>query len=237
MANTYFQFKQFTVFHDQTAMKVGTDGVLLGAWADVSFAKKILDIGTGTGLIALMTAQKSTAQINAVEIEKNAFIQAKKNVENSKWKTRITTYNIDFQTFARKSTDKYDCLLCNPPYFVNSYQSADFERMQARHNRSLPFDELLFGVAQLIGNRGVFYVILPCGEKENFIELASVQKLFCNKILQVKPTPNKAPKRVLLAFQKIEKPIMEQIISIETGVRHSYTDEYKEITKDYYLNF
>ena len=137
MGNDNFRFKQFTVFHNKCAMKVGTDGVLLGAWANLEDCESILDIGTGTGIIALMAAQRSNAEIEAIDIEKNACLQATENIENSPWPTRINVHNESLQLFAEKTEKKYSHIISNPPFFCNSLLSDDKNRQLARHPISL----------------------------------------------------------------------------------------------------
>ena len=156
MSNPYFQFKQFTVWHDQCAMKVGTDGVLLGAWASVERARRILDIGTGTGLVALMLAQRSLldAKIVALEIDEAAAGQARENVARSPWQERIEVVQADFKKY--RSSDKFDVIVSNPPYFVDSLECPDRQRAAARHNDSLTYEELLEGVNRLLAADGLF---------------------------------------------------------------------------------
>ena len=237
MANQYFKFKKFTINQNNCAMKVGTDGVIIGAWADCEGSTKILDIGTGTGLISLMLAQRSNAYIDAIEIDKNSFFQAKENILNSDWDNRINIFNISFQNFNKNKSNIYDLIVSNPPYFINSLKANTPERTNARHNNLLTHNELLDGVNRLLTKKGVFCLILPYEQTQGFIKLANKYGLYRNKILKVKPTANKEPKRSLIELRKENLKNEETFLIIEKDKRHDYTKEYKELTKDYYLAF
>jgi len=237
MPNDYFKFKQFTVFQDKCAMKVGTDGVLLGAWANCKNAKTVLDIGTGTGLIALMIAQRCNAKIDAVEIDEHAVIQASENVANSLWNDRINLIHQSFQDFINHSERKYGLIVSNPPYFQNSLVAPDQKRANARHNSELQLDEIIAGATKLLTDDGILSVILPYIEGTLFILQASQKGLYCNRQTKVLPKPGREPKRLLLEFMKTKKPLVEQEIIIELNKRHSYSDAYKNLTKDFYLSF
>jgi len=238
MANQTFAFKQFKINQEKCAMKVGTDAVLLGAWVNTANAKHILDIGTGTGIIALMLAQKSGAKIDAIDIDQNAFIQATENVNNCDWKSRITVHNISLQNFAEQEHEyKFDLIVSNPPYFVDSSKAMEESRTNARHTDQLRYDELLNGVLKLLSPAGKFYVILPTKESELFKELALENKLYLTKLTRVITRYDKPEKRWLMRFEFTQRSFSESSITIEKDERHSYTDEYKELTKDYYLAF
>lgn len=237
MSNQTFAFKQFKIVQDKCAMKVGTDAVLLGSWVNASNAKTILDIGTGTGIIALMLAQKSSARIDAIDIDLNAFIQATENVNDCTWKDRIEIHHISLQQFAKESDHKYDLIVSNPPYFIDSSKASEESRTNARHTDQLPFKDLLDGVLKLLSPNGKFYVILPTKESELFREDAEKHKLFLTKVTRVITRTDKPEKRLLMRFEFIQRAFSEDSITIEKDERHSYTDEYKELTKDYYLAF
>src|ERR1043165_8171653 len=237
MSNHTFAFKQFSIIQDKCAMKVGTDAVLLGSWVNASHAKTILDIGTGTGVIALMLAQKSAARIDAIDIDKNAFIQATENVNNCPWKDHIDVHHISLQQFAKESDHKYDIIVSNPPYFVDSSKASEESRTNARHTDQLPFKELLDGVLKLLHPTGKFYVILPTKESELFRDEAEKHKFFLTKQTRIITRTDKPEKRLLMRYEFIQRAFSEDSITIEKDERHSYTDEYKEMTKDYYLNF
>lgn len=232
---TPFQFKQFSVTQANTAMKVGTDGVLLGAWCSLS-NKHILDIGTGTGLIALMLTQRTrTALIDGLEIDKIASQEAQENFSNSDWSDRLTIINTAAQDY--QPTKKYELIVSNPPYFIDATKAPVNKRNTARHTDNLSFTELIEAVKRLLVEDGVFALILPVNEANLFIELANEQYLFLNRKCLVKPNPNKAPKRVLMEFSFTQTPIIEEELTIETEKRHEYTKEYISLTKDFYLKF
>ena len=237
MSSNEFVFKQFKIMQDKCAMKVGTDAVLLGSWVNTSNAKHILDIGTGTGIIALMLAQKSGARIDAIDIDANAFLQATENVNASKWKDRIEVHQISLQQYMIESERKYDLIVSNPPYFVDSSKALEISRTNARHTDQLAYDELLNGVLKLLDPNGKFYVILPTKESELFRVLAEENKLFLTKLTRVITRLDKPEKRLLMRFEFIPRAFSEDSITIEEDERHSYTEQYKELTKDYYLAF
>lgn len=236
--NTYFQFKQFRIYQDKCAMKVGTDGVLLGAWANIDTnTKNVLDIGTGTGLIALMLAQKSEATIDAIELDATAATQAIENSLLTPWHHRIRIIHADFKIFAQQATSQYDVIISNPPYFQSSLHTPNKQRTLARHNDSLSIDALLTGVLQLLQPEGFFYVILPLKEGQLLEEKANLAGLYCYKKMVVLPNPTAIAKRVLLCFSSKESEILEDNLIIETNTRGIYTAAYKELTKAYYLHF
>ena len=237
MANSHFKFKQFTIVQEKSAMKVGTDGVLLGAWTNCQHAKNILDIGTGTGLIALMLAQQSQAQIDAVEIDKNAAEEAQLNIQNSPWHNRVSVFNIPLQKFAQNKHKKYDLIVSNPPYFSKSKKAQQIARNIARHNDTLSVTDLLNGVNLLLTDNGEFNVIIPTEGHLKFIDTAKDIHLYCVKKLWVKPTPEIHPKRILLAFNKLKSNCIENTMVVESGGRHQYSAEYMELTKCFYLAF
>jgi tRNA1Val (adenine37-N6)-methyltransferase len=230
-----FRFKQFTINQDQTAMKVGTDGVLLGAWVPIENLQSILDIGTGTGLIALMLAQRSDAeQIDALEIEDGAYEQAVENFENSDWSDRLFCYHASLQEFVDEIDDQYDLIISNPPFYTDDYKSEDKERSQARFEAALPFEELIESSANLLSKNGYFALITPYKEEEKVLKIASKNQLFPQKITRVKGTEHAEIKRSLMLFSfQDNTPIIDELV-IEIS-RHQYTIEYKELVKDFYL--
>jgi tRNA1Val (adenine37-N6)-methyltransferase len=205
MPNNYFRFKQFTINQEKSVFKVGTDGVLLGACTDLTGAKKILDVGTGTGLIAIMTAQKSDAKIVAIEPEKDSFLEACDNVKASKWSNRIKVENIGFQRFFSTQNELFDIILTNPPYFRDSLKNPDAGKSTARHSESLTSREILEGSAKLLNPEGSLQVILPYTEGTLFIAEASAFGLFCTKIIKIKPVPAGEIKRLILKFERSKK--------------------------------
>lgn len=235
MPNSYFQFKQFTVYQNDCAMKVGTDGVLLGAWANTGGAKRVLDIGAGTGLLSLMVAQRSSAQILGIEIDGLAARQATENVERSDWRDRIKIENVSLQEFVVQTKEKFDFIISNPPYFNGSLKAESKERTMARHTDTLSYEVLLKSVSTMLTEEGRFAVVLPYSEKERFIPLAATHNLFTSRIVEVYPTPKSTPKRILAEFsrKKIECEVARMVI--ESGGRHQYSEEYVELTREYYL--
>ena len=236
MTNKSFQFKQFKIEHDKTAMKVGTDGVLLGAWVGLeSKPLSILDIGAGTGLIALMMAQRSDAElIDAIELNDEAYEQAVENFENSDWGDRLFCYHASLQEFSDEIDDTYDLIISNPPFYTSTYKELSKERALARHAESLPTHELLSSVAKLVSENGSCAFIIPYEATTSFIGLAKENKLFPCRITQVKGNQNSPVKRTLLQFSFFEKPVEKSELVIEIA-RHKYTSDYIELVKDFYL--
>jgi len=235
MANQHFSFKQFTIYQHLCAMKVGTDGVLLGAWANTENTKRILDIGTGTGLIALMLAQRTNAQIDAIDIDNDAVLQALDNVKNSPWCERINVYKTALQDFRLNETEKYDLIVSNPPYFNNSLKAPKANRTIARHTASLTHVDLLEHSKRLMTENGIICLILPVNEGLKIIDLGLNNGLFCNKMVYVHPTPNSKPIRLLLELSKIKNKTSIDSIEIETNVRHEYSSDFNKLVRGFYL--
>jgi len=236
MANTYFRFKQFTVYHDKCAMKVGTDGVLLGAWSAVESGGNILDVGTGTGLIALMIAQRSPAGVIwAVDNEESALGQAKVNIDNSPFSDRITLEGSTFQQFARQTTSRFDLIVSNPPYFSDALLPPLEQRAQARHSVTLTLDELLFSSRSCLAENGILSLILPYNRSDELEKLCEKHAFYLKRKTVVHPLPNTLPKRILveLALQQISQPEIRSLI-IEKS-RHHYTRDFTELVHDFYL--
>jgi tRNA1Val (adenine37-N6)-methyltransferase len=238
MPNDTFDFKKFSIKQDKCAMKVGTDAVLLGAWIISNGSKNILDIGTGTGVISLMLAQKSSANILAVEIDKQSTEQAKLNVSQSNYFSQIQVENVSIQDLAQKSEKKFDLIVTNPPYFIDSYKSIESNRTIARHSDSLPFDELIDSVIKLFDVKGKFCLILPKNEAGIFRKMAEIKGLYLSKLLRIRTKPDKeSEKRHLMQFEFKETEFSESTLVLEENESRNYTQAYKEFTKDYYLNF
>jgi tRNA1Val (adenine37-N6)-methyltransferase len=237
MANPYFKFKQFMVHHDRSSLKVGTDAVLLGAWADVADAKRILDIGTGSGVIALMLAQRSTAQIDAIDIDEESIKQAQENFSDSPWSEQLSAHNISLKNFAAATTVKYDLVVSNPPYFTDSFKPADPQRFSARHNDQLPIQELAENAAKLLSATGKFCVILPVKEAGLLTTALRNHGLFPEKELWVYSFTGKEVFRKLILFGRSQTVCLKEELTIETAPGQGYSKEYIELTKQYYLNF
>lgn len=232
-----FRFKQFSVSQAQSAMKIGTDNVLLGAWTPIdNFPQSVLDIGAGTGILALMLAQRTNAQtIDAVEIDEEAYIECSENFENSPWTDRLFCYFASFQEFVTEMEgEKYDIIISNPPFYTSDYQTECNSRNKARFENSLPFSTLIDGVASLLSDEGIFSVIIPFSEEEHFVQLASQKGLFTRKITRVKGNANADLKRSLIAFDKKSEVCISDLLIIEKE-RNVYTEAYTELTKDFYL--
>jgi tRNA1Val (adenine37-N6)-methyltransferase len=236
MSNNYFIFKQFTINQERAAFKVGTDGVLLGAAADIRGVKRILEIGTGTGLIALMLAQRSEAEIVALEPDYESYNQAVENVQLSEWNSRIMVINSDLQSWYSE-TEKFELIVTNPPYFTDSLKNPDIRKANARHNDSLTAEELLEGIATLLDETGKFQLILPYVEGNIFIAEAVKYGFYCNSILKIRPLPASEIRRLILTFSRKLTPPSEKFLTIEKGKRHEFTEEYKNLTKEFYLKF
>lgn len=238
MPGQSFVFKKFTVFQHDSAHKVGTDAVLLGAWAQVDKAQSILDIGTGTGIIALMMAQKSKAHIDAIDIEQSSYKQACENVRHSAWENRIDVHHSSLQDYVRSCHKKFDVVITNPPYFVDSYKAPDEVRSHARHNDTLPFAELIEGAKKLLQPDGKFYIILPTKEAGDFKNMAEKKGLHLLRRMRVKTKlTNDTEKRHMMMFSFLTGNLLDLTLSVEKDVHHDYTDEYKALTQDFYLHF
>jgi len=238
-----FKFKQFTVNQDKSAMKIGTDGVLLGAWTTVNNVMySILDIGSGTGIIALMLAQRSIAEnIEAIELDGDAFEQCVDNFQASPWDDRLFCFHAGFDEFVDEYTEEepdlaelYDLIISNPPFYAEEVTSGDTARDAARQNTSLPFEELINGVVKLLAPKGIFSLIIPFKEEEYLLELAEKVKLFPKRITRVRGHKGAEIKRSLLelSFEKGDVFENELIIELERNV---YTEDYITLTKDFYL--
>jgi len=230
-----FRFKQFSVEQGSVTMKVNTDGVLLGCWCNLSFFKgKALDIGTGTGVIALILAQRSTQlQIDALDIDEEAFRVSSQNFLNSPWYNRLHVFYSPLQDF--EPSEKYEVIITNPPYFENRYKSDKNEKNIARHTDSLPFEFLINFVHQNLSTEGLFHLILPADEGNFFIQLAELKGLFLVRKTNVASYQSKPIIRYLLSFSLQEKELEENEFFIYNGPNLGYTNEYIELTKDFYL--
>lgn len=230
-----FRFKQFNIRQDNTAMKIGTDGTLLGAWVNVNHASNILDIGTGTGVIALMTAQRNQkANITAIEINEDAIIDATFNIQESPWTDRVLLKNKSLQEF--ETGDKYDVIVSNPPFFENSLRSNSSNRNNARHTDSLHYLDILEFAKTHLSPKGVVAMILPVENAEKCIQDSANYGLSLKRKTWVKPVPQKPAHRIVfeLSNEIIDNPLENELI-IETGKRHDYSADYIALTNAFYI--
>ncbi len=239
MSNTYFQFKQFTVHQEYCAMKVCTDACLFGAWvaekagSNEVTVDRVLDIGTGTGLLSLMLAQQSTGMIDAIEIDKAAAKQAGENFAASPWKSRLRIYRSPAQAFSQPDNLPYDLILSNPPFFEHDLKSDDHKRNLALHSSELKLDELLLAVDRLLSPNGHFVILLPFHRNEAFKTMAFEKGYYLHHVMTVKQTQQHNYFRSMLLFGRKEVPSMQSVIIIrENGL---YTDSFRQLLKDYYL--
>ena len=217
-------------------MKIGTDGVLLGAWTPlINNPNAILDIGAGTGVLSLMLAQRSTAeQIDAIEIDEDAYEQCVENFETSPWGDRLFCFHAGLDEFVDDPEDKYDLIISNPPFYAEDFKTDDSQRDMARFQDAMPFEELIEAAALLLSDNGIFSVIIPFKEEAKFVSMCKELDLFPLQITRVKGTPTSDIKRSLLAFTRIEQTPLIDELTIEIS-RHQYTPEYIALTKDFYL--
>jgi len=231
-----FRFKYFSIYQEFAAMKIGTDGILLGAWVNCHNCKSILDIGTGTGVIALMMAQRNeNASIDGIEIDDNAIKDASMNFKNSTWSNRLNLIHLDVLKY--KTTKKYDLIVCNPPFFNNSLKPHDNSRALARHNDKLNIAEIAKFSSKKISDKGRICLVLPISSLEEVKLIFAKFHLELIRICYVKPKPHKQPHRVLLEFGKQKQSLQKEKITIENEGRHNYTDDYKNLTREFYTIF
>jgi len=218
-------------------MKVGTDGVLLGAWCPIDNRPfSILDIGAGTGILSLMLAQRSNAeQIDAIEIDENAYEQCVENFESSPWSDRLFCFHVGLDEFMDEPEDEYDIIISNPPFYSEDYKTESQQRDLARFQDALPFEDLVEATQLLLSENGIFAVIIPFKEEEKFINLCAKAELYPVKVTRVKGTPASEIKRSLLAFKRYELSVLTADELVIETARHQYTDEYSDLTQDFYL--
>ncbi len=233
MSNSYFKFKQFTIEQSDCAMKVGTDGCLLGSWFNCEESKRILDIGCGTGLIAIMAAQRSNAAITGIEIDCKAAMQARINADNSPWGERIEIINGDLLEYT--TGHRFDTIVSNPPYFVNSLKCDDTSRTLARHSDSLDCREFFKKCAELLTGNGCASIVIPCDIMDEWKTAAAEQNLYPTRTTFIRTTPKKTPKRVLIEFRfNTQEKSEENTLILETSPGE-YSDDAKRILSNFYL--
>lgn len=235
MGNDHFHFKQFTLNQGRCAFKVGTDGVILGAYADAGDVQSILDIGSGTGLIAIMLAQRSNAVIFAIEPDVESFAQMAENVSACKWSDRINIVNTRLQEY--HPGIKFDLIVSNPPYFTRSLRNPDARKSDTRHDDSLPHKELLECASGLLAENGKFQVIMPLAEGRLLIDEAISYGLYCNEILNIRPSPASEINRVVITFSGKDVEASGKYLITGDGRRTPFTEEYRNLTKEFYIKF
>lgn len=232
-----FRFKQFLIHQDRCAMKVGTDGILLGAWANTAHAGKVLDIGAGSGLIAIMIAQRTQdTLIHGVEIDEIASEQARENMQQSPWSDRLQIFRTSIQAFAKESDQQYDLIVSNPPFFTGGTFSTDQQKAFVRHTVKLSHSDLLGAVRTLLHKNGKFSVILPYLEGLRFVEVAATYHLYCSHMTEVRPKAGKNIERLLLQFEMEQQPMIQDELIIQNEKNNDYTEAFVNLTKDYYMN-
>ena len=239
MSNSYFRFKRFTIEQSRAAMKVGTDGVLLGAWCALRGEEQdILDVGCGSGLIALMAAQRTRdARIVGIDIDHDSCVQARENVGCSPWPDRVRIDEISLQDFASATEERFDHIISNPPFFLSSLRSPDKARSNARHAVTLPYAALALASALLLRQGGALSVILPFEEASVFIAEAAGCGLSVSRRTDVAPLPDMRLKRVLLELRKSLEIISWDTLVIGNSVGNGYSEQYIALTRDFYLQF
>lgn len=218
-------------------MKVGTDAVLLGVVADVENAGKILEIGTGCGVIALIVAQRSQARIDAIEIDEQSVIQARENAGNSPWKDRINIIHCPLQNYARRTVEKYDMVISNPPYFTHSLKSPFEKRNISRHDDELSFDDLIKGSSELMLPDASLWVILPLNQEREFMEKAIKSGLYIHSMMKINHKQGKKYQRIILQLRKSKaESVVEKDLSMKNE-DDSFSKGYVDLTNDFYLDF
>ncbi|MBK7175360.1 MAG: methyltransferase [Bacteroidales bacterium] len=230
-----FHFRKFSIDDNLTAMKVGTDAVLLGCWTEPGNALTILDVGTGTGILALMMAQRTSAEIDAVEIDSKAAEQAKANVDLSPWPDQIRIHPVSFQHFLAGNSKTYPFLISNPPFFNNSLKSPDPSRNTSRHDELLPVPELLKGVGSCLSENGIASFILPFSDYERWINSAADHGLFPYRACKVVPRHGKPASRVMIEFKRHKREFLKMETITIRELNGEYSAAYIELTRDFYL--
>ena len=229
-----FHFKHFSLFHHRSTMKVGTDAVLLGRWVEVKPDDCVLDIGTGCGIMPLMLAQKGVRKIDAVELDESSVKEAEINFSASQWREKLCVYNADIRYFT--SSERYDLIISNPPFFINSYKSETNRKNMARHtDDSLSFAELCASASRLLDDDGRFAVVLPLTESVEFLKEAEKNGLYQSKRMEIIPVEGKQPNRVNLELKKTFSERIDIERFVIRGTDDRFTVQYNDFLKDFYL--
>lgn len=236
LANNYFQFKKFRINQEGSAMKVCTDSCIFGAWIKEPGAQKILDIGTGTGLLSLMIAQTHSASIDAVEINETSFMQAKENFQNSPWKNQISVFHEDINHFIPHHGVLYDLIVCNPPFFKNHFKSSNPKRNEVLHDELLSLENLIHRIKKLIKSSGIFYIMLPFWQAIHFKKLAEKENFYPVKQLNVKEKEEKEIIRTFIAYSSNKKNAVGESELIIKNAENTYTNEFAMLLKEFYLH-
>lgn len=237
MSNDYFRFKEFTINQDKCAMKISTDAVLLGAWVKLNGCKRVLDVGTGTGILSLMVAQRFKGSIDALEIDAEAFTQAKSNIKRSLWYDRINLFHISFQEYVVKFKAKYSLVICNPPFFTSYLKSDNIKRNLARNTQSLSLFELVKNASLMLNNNGKIAVILPYELRNKFVKIVRQKNLDISRQTVVRHSKLHPPSRVLFEVRKkkvFNTEVDELVIQDISG--NGFSTDYINLTRVYYLN-
>lgn len=229
-----FEFKKFSIRHDRSSMKVGTDSVLLGAWCDVNNAKTILDVGTGCGILALMLAQRNQdVVVDAIDIDHNSVLQAKDNFNNSPWGIRLNAIEQDFTCY--KTNKKYDLIVSNPPFFSNGILPENIARTNARHTITLTYQSLILNAKSLLSNSGKIAIVAPFDCFQEILDVCNNNDLYISNIVNIKTTPCKVPKRILIEITNQPKDMVTSTLII-ADTQNEYTEEFRQLCSPFYLN-
>lgn len=238
MPNNFFKFKEFTVYQEKCAMKVGTDAVLLGAWVNLDGCRKVLDIGTGTGILSLMAAQRSGCIIDALEVDADACLQAKSNICQSSWSDRIKIYNVSLQRYIYQYQTLYDLIICNPPFFISNLKSQDEKRNLARNAENLTFNELIRNASVLLNKNGRLAVIIPFELRNKFASIINAKNLKICRQTVVRHSSSHNPVRILIEVSNnLNAETETGELNIYDINGEKYSDEYIHLTQPYYLYF
>lgn len=233
-----FHFKQFSLHHHKSSMKVGTDAILLGVWANLESSKTVLDIGSGCGIISLLIACRSNAIVDAVEIDFASFEESKENFNNSDFSDRLSVVQTNFVDYVKRYKKVYDLIISNPPFFSNNnFKPKNSQRKDARHTDTLSFDQLCNGVSKMLKPKGKFCVVIPRNEREKILEVASLFKLHLQKQLSIHPKRNQSANRfnLQLGFEIPSEVQKENIYIRENDL--TFTHQFVSLLKNYYIGW